>query len=148
MSEIYAASSRRYAVPVYEYACLNGHRFDRYLRLEDYAEPQVCECGADAHKRICAPMIQVDIPAYQSPIDGRCISSRAQRREDLARSGCVEYEPSMKEESARRRAAEDAALDRKVEEHVEREIYAMPATKREKLVAELEGGADVELTRI
>ncbi len=33
-----------------------------------------------------------DIPAYRSPIDGRVISGRAARREDMIRSGCVEYD--------------------------------------------------------
>lgn len=33
-----------------------------------------------------------DIPEYRSPIDGRVISGRAARREDLIRNGCVEYD--------------------------------------------------------
>ncbi|EHH07546.1 hypothetical protein ATCR1_06756 [Agrobacterium tumefaciens CCNWGS0286] len=41
------------------------------------------------------PMIISDIPEYRSPIDGRVISSRSERRDDLKRNGCVEYEPSM-----------------------------------------------------
>lgn len=41
------------------------------------------------------PMIISDIPDYTSPIDGRLISGRAQRREDLKRNNCVEWEPSM-----------------------------------------------------
>lgn len=134
-------------MPTYAYRCENGHAFDRYLKLADYAQPQTCECGAAATKVICAPMIQPDIPGYTSPIDGRWIGSRTARRDDLRRHNCVEYEPSMKEESARRRAREDAALDAKIDEHVEREIYAMPAVKRDRLVAELEGGIDAVVTR-
>ncbi len=42
-----------------------------------------------------APQIISDIPAYQSPIDGRWITTRSERRDDLARNGCVEWEPSM-----------------------------------------------------
>jgi len=45
--------------------------------------------------QICAPMVMSDIPDYQSPIDGRVIGSRSERREDLKRNNCVEYEPSM-----------------------------------------------------
>lgn len=45
--------------------------------------------------QICAPIIVSDIPEYRSPIDGRSITSRSHRREDLKRNGCVEYEPSM-----------------------------------------------------
>jgi len=92
-------------------------------------------------------MVVPEIPAYQSPIDGRWINSRAQRREDLRRNDCVEYEPSMRGEIERRRAREDAELDAKIDATVEAEIHAMPARKREHLIAEMESGADIELTR-
>ena len=42
---------------------------------------------------ICAPMIISDIPEYRSPIDGRPITSRTHRREDLKRNDCVEVDP-------------------------------------------------------
>lgn len=44
---------------------------------------------------ISMPMIISDIPEYTSPIDGRMITSRSQRRDDLKRNNCVEYEPSL-----------------------------------------------------
>ena len=46
--------------------------------------------------QLAMPTVLSDIPEYRSPIDGRPITSRSQRREDLKRNGCVEYEPSMK----------------------------------------------------
>ena len=39
---------------------------------------------------ISMPMILSDIPEYTSPIDGKVISSRSQRRDDLARNNCVD----------------------------------------------------------
>lgn len=39
---------------------------------------------------LCAPMVISDIPEYRSPIDGRMITSRSERREDLRRNNCVE----------------------------------------------------------
>lgn len=39
---------------------------------------------------LAAPMVLGDIPEYLSPIDGRPISSRSTRREDLKRNNCVE----------------------------------------------------------
>lgn len=39
------------------------------------------------------PMVRSDIEPYASPIDGRMITSRSERREDLARNNCVPYEP-------------------------------------------------------
>lgn len=41
------------------------------------------------------PMIISDIEPYTSPVDGRVVNSRSDRRDDLKRHGCVEYEPSM-----------------------------------------------------
>ncbi|NKL37486.1 hypothetical protein GFL49_27725 [Rhizobium leguminosarum bv. viciae] len=49
----------------------------------------------DRAKPIAVPFIMSDIPEYRSPIDGRIIGSRTQRRDDLKRNGCVEYEPSI-----------------------------------------------------
>lgn len=40
------------------------------------------------------PMIIGDIPEYRSPIDGTLIGSRSQRRYDLERHGCREWEKS------------------------------------------------------
>lgn len=41
------------------------------------------------------PFIAGDIPEYRSPIDGKPITSRSHRREDLKRNDCVEWEPGM-----------------------------------------------------
>jgi hypothetical protein len=45
--------------------------------------------------QVVCPMIQSDIPEYRSPIDGKLISSRSTRREDLKKNGCVEWEPGI-----------------------------------------------------
>ena len=52
-----------------------------------------------------------DLPAYRSPIDGRAIDGRKQRREDLKRHGCVEYDPGMKQDTERRRQESERRLD-------------------------------------
>ena len=44
---------------------------------------------------LAVPMIISDIPEYASPIDGRMITTRSERRDDLKRNNCVEYEPSL-----------------------------------------------------
>ena len=134
-------------MPLYSYRCQCGKEFDRFLRLADYDRPQECPCGQQAQKVIKPTAIHVDVPVYQSPASGRWITSRSERREDLAATNCVEYEPGMKEYQQKRLAAEDAALDQKVEEHVEREILSMPVAKRERLAAEVEN-LDVDLVRV
>jgi len=45
--------------------------------------------------KLTMPTIISDIPAYASPIDGRMITTRSERRDDLKRNNCVEYEPSL-----------------------------------------------------
>ena len=67
--------------------------------------------------RLAMPMIISDIPEYRSPIDGRPITSRSARRDDLKRNNCVEYEPSLKPkhpkfeafEERRKRALKESA---------------------------------------
>lgn len=44
---------------------------------------------------ISLPTLMPDIGEYASPIDGKLISSRSARREDLKANDCVEWEPSM-----------------------------------------------------
>lgn len=134
-------------MPVYEYACDCGERFDRYLPIAEYAQPQVCKCGRIAQKQISAPLVVTDLPGYQSPIDGRWIEGRKARREDLARNNCVPYEPSMKTDYERRMRQDAERLDRAVDETVDAEISKMPARKREKLEQELRSGADLTTSR-
>ncbi len=43
---------------------------------------------------ICAPMIQSDYQAYYSHASGKMIEGRRARRDDLARTGCREVDPS------------------------------------------------------
>lgn len=44
---------------------------------------------------LCAPMVVRDIQEYRSPVDGKLISSRSARREDLKKNDCVEWEPGI-----------------------------------------------------
>lgn len=45
--------------------------------------------------KIVMPHVISDIPEYRSPVDGALIGSRSQRRDDLKKHNCVEYEPSL-----------------------------------------------------
>lgn len=40
-----------------------------------------------------APQVMRDIKPYRSPIDGRWIDGKRERREDLKRNGCREVDP-------------------------------------------------------
>jgi putative FmdB family regulatory protein len=134
-------------MPLYDFRCSQGHRFERFVSLRDFAVPQLCSCGVEAQRLLSAPMVLADLPGYVSPTTGRWIEGRVARREDLRVSGCRPYEQGEREAAEARRVAGDAALDRSVEETVEREFERMPVRKRERLAAELECGMDVEVTR-
>lgn len=56
-------------------------------------EPMLTE--AQRNGPIPVPFVMSDIESYRSPVDGRVVNSRSDRRDDLKRHGCVEYEPSM-----------------------------------------------------
>lgn len=47
------------------------------------------------HNTFPTPQLIKQMPDYQSPIDGKAITSRTARKEDLKRNGCVPYEPSL-----------------------------------------------------
>lgn len=92
-------------------------------------------------------MVQADYAPYQSPVDGREISGRRARKEDLLRSNCVEYEPSLGRIQEERRARAEVDLDASVERTLDKTLTEMPARKKELLVEELQSGADVNITR-
>lgn len=93
-----------------------------------------------------AGFVQRDI-CYDSPIDGRAITSKQARIEDLKRNGCIEYDPEMRKDYERNRKDADDRLDRAIEETVEAAVAVMDVRKQEKLAEELRGGASVEVTR-
>lgn len=84
---------------------------------------------------------------YRSPIDDRPITSMASRREDLARSGCVEYDPEMKTDRIRNIKRDDEAIDKAVDETVESAVANMSSRQLEKLGEEFLRGADVAPVR-
>lgn len=135
-------------MPVYEYVCAEGHTFERYLKLADYQQPQLCIlCGGVGTKLISAPFVNGDYPEYASPRTGEIIRGRAQRREDLLRHDCVEWEPGFKEECIRRKAADDRREEADLDSLIDSEIQALPIRKREALAGEMESGLDVNLVR-
>ena len=77
-------------MPIYEYRCHNDHKFDRFLPLERYNEPQICECGAETIKLLSASFVQPDMEAYLSPIDRSYVGSRSQHRKHMLEHGVIE----------------------------------------------------------
>ncbi len=72
-----------------------------------------------------ATMVRPDIPAYQSPIDGRTIESRKQRTEDLKRNGSRPWEglEQEKKEASRHIQYEEQKKE-KILDRVAHEAFA------------------------
>ena len=132
-------------MPIYEFECTQGHNFDRFLKLKDYRQPQTCECGAESKKIITPTMINCDMQpwdSYISPASGKNITSYKERRKDMAETGCVDYEPSLKKHITKHMESEEAKLEKRMDETVEETVSGWDNRKRERLANELESGAD------
>lgn len=135
-------------MPLHDFMCERGHVTEEYVAQG--VDEITCPCYLPAKKVfLTAPMafVQADI-CYDSPIDGRPITSKQARQEDLARSGCVPYDPEMKTDHMRRLRDQERALEDAVDRTVDEAIAKMPARKRERLDAELQGGMDASIDRI
>jgi hypothetical protein len=85
---------------------------------------------------------------YESPTTGRMITNISQRREDMAQSGCFEYEPGIRQDADRRVADDDIKLDKLVDETFDSELEKMPTKKRERLETEMVNGVSAETVRL
>lgn len=137
-------------MPAYTFECECGRTFEVVRSVKDFRRTALCDCGSTAQLVITAPafgFVQREC-RYDSPVDGRPITSWAARRDDLARHGCQEYDPEMRKDAERFRREADEKLDRAVSETVEREIEKMPSAKRERLHNELASGVTAEVERL
>ena len=124
-------------MPLYQFRCCNDHNFDRVLKIADYDTLQYCECGQKAKRQIVPTMIAPSFESYESPIDGSAITSNKKRTEEMARHDCVEYEPSMKEESTRRMKAGEVALEKEVDKTVDKFWDGLSSEKRKDFAQEV-----------
>lgn len=136
-------------MPNHDHRCEAGHIFERFIARDQLDAQQYCECGKPAERvflRFPMAWVSPDV-CYDSPIDGRPITSMQQRKEDMARANCIEYDPEMRKDADRRQKEADENLDKSVDEFVDRQIATMPVRKREKLAAEMEAGLTAEPVR-
>jgi putative FmdB family regulatory protein len=133
-------------VPLYEYRCAECRNVQSEFRSVAERD-NAPECHGHMRRILTVPMACVREVNYTSPVDGRPITSMAAHQEELARNNSVVYEPGIKQDQERNERRREQALESKVEKTVEKEIAAMPARKREKLAAELQGGLTAEPVR-
>lgn len=78
------------------------------------------------------PLIVPDLPGYESPATGQWVEGRAQRREDLKRSGCRPWEGREQEvkEQQRQQAYLREINTRALDEAANRAFHQMDPRKR------------------
>lgn len=108
-------------MPIYEYLCPYGHKFDGYAPMSKSANPAFCEKhAAVAPKIISAPRVFGDYEPYVSPVTGRLVHGKKDRERDLRESGCRPYEAGELQEQARRAADAEKQAEREIDDAVER----------------------------
>lgn len=104
---------------IYEAKCAICGRVEDYVRpIAERMNTPRC-CWRPMEKVILtAPYGQPDIPAYTSPITGRWVNSRAQRHEDMRRSGSRPWEGMEQESKVAQSRVKDAEKqsDAKIEQ--------------------------------
>jgi hypothetical protein len=127
-------------MPVYEALCKKcGQYQDYYQSIANCRDTPEC-CGEKTEKVIrTAPYGLVDIPAYVSPVSGRLINSRADRREDFKRTDCRPWEGMEQETKAAQERAKDEEkkADAKLEEAVVSAWHQIAPEKRKALEQEV-----------
>lgn len=108
-------------------------------------------CGRFASQIITAPLLvaaQAEC-RYDSPVTGEPITTWQQRRNDLARTGSMPYDPEMRTDQQQKAKAAEAAIDKSIDHHVEATIQKMDTKQRGKLYSELtEQGVHGEVKRL
>lgn len=109
--------------------------------VKEFGKPQ-------KRKQKPANIINRFFDAYESPTSGEVITSRAQRADDMKRSDCIEYDPCLRQDIDERIKREEAALDKSVDETVDRYFSGLSVDEAAKLENEIKGGADTEVVRM
>lgn len=136
-------------MPVYRFKCPTCSTTQELFRKIDARDDLApCpKCSFAMNRQLSAPAVLGDYAGYSCPITGAWIEGRRAHEENLRKHGCRVLETGEKDEVVRRRAAEEASLDRAVDATVDEFVETLPTVKRERLVAEIEGGLDVQVTR-
>ena len=139
-------------MPTYSYKCDHcGYKFELIERMRDHKNVTECiMCKSEAKQVILTPPLAFVAPecVYESPIDGTVITNRKQRIEDMARNNCMEYDPGMRQDYDRRQKESDLALDKAVDETVDKALETMPSDQKQQFLTGIANGLTAEPTRI
>lgn len=119
-------------MPLYQTRCQTCHDSGQVWRkIADRDSLPPCDvCGGILEREIVAPSIQADIAPYVSPTTGEVVTSRNRRREDLKKSGSIEWEPGIREQIQKRRTELMAADEKKIENTVDNVVRDLNASGR------------------
>jgi putative FmdB family regulatory protein len=134
-------------MPLYDFICAEGHKFERHVPLADFEVQQFCPCAAPAIRAISAPRISRDYADYQCPVTGKLISGRRQHEENLKQTGSRVLEAGEKESNEAARLRANAEFEASVDQSVEKFIDTLPSDKKERLANELSSGLDLSVER-
>lgn len=100
-------------MPIYVYSCIHCGSKEDHFRHVNERDDAPAHCGNSMERVIVPAMVHMDIPAYQSPIDGREVRGRRARNEDLKRNGCRPWEglEAEKQHAQSVKASEEAKDD-------------------------------------
>lgn len=74
-------------MPLYDFKCGEGHNFERFVPLSDFASPQRCECGAPSQRLVSAPVVLSDVIEPRYGADGKLHDSLSSYRRSLTPEG-------------------------------------------------------------
>ena len=134
-----------------KHRCKCGCVFEAPEDRKEFQFAPCPDCSELANRIVDKPpsfFVKGKFDAYESPITGEVITSARQRNNEMKEHGCVDYEPSIKDEADRRVKEDERKLDKLVDETVDHEISVMEPRKREKLFEELKSGADINVERL
>lgn len=134
-------------MPLYDFKCGQGHKFELFVPLANFDMVQFCSCGMPAVRLVSAPAIAVENVEYTCPVTGTPILSKRAHEDNLKRHNCILAEPGLEQELNSRRKAKDAEFEKSIDETVEKEWDGYSGEKREALAKELLHGADLLVER-
>src|SRR5688572_17172708 len=96
-----------------------------YRRVADRDNLEQCPlCGETMERVIDKPMVSV-FAGYKSPVDGRPITSRAERAKDLKRAKAYEWEPGIEKDIARKQEYLKAEAFKPISDAVDETVRAL-----------------------
>ena len=111
-------------MPLYETRCKACSDKDTlWRRIADRDNLPACRfCQGEVERIISAPQVIPEIAPFTSPNSDKLISSRAQWREDLKRSGAIAWEPGLYDDIARNREHEKEKAFKPIADAVDKAV--------------------------